>query len=229
MKYAGLRRLCAKATTSSDTAAVSTTEHFALDLIENYAPLCTLQLTGPRSRDTRLNLRRPGRFDVMLGVMQALEELGGELRTLSAGSSNAWFNKSRVARVIRAVVLRAIKHHSPDRPRRKPRNQSRHVAAILAIRVAEPLRELRLFQQYGRAALEFTAMTKLMNRLVEEVSRLPEAEQEAVAAWMLAELDADRDWDKLLASSEDLLSELAAEAIREDEAGLTKPLDPEKF
>ena len=62
-----------------------------------------------------------------------------------------------------------------------------------------------------------------------EVSRLPETEQEAVGAWLLAELESERRWDELFARSGDLLSELAAEAVREDEAGLTMPLDPEHF
>lgn len=43
---------------------------------------------------------------------------------------------------------------------------------------------------------------------------------------LLAELESERRWNDLFARSEGLLSELAAEAIREDEAGLTEPLDP---
>jgi hypothetical protein len=69
-------------------------------------------------------------------------------------------------------------------------------------------------------------MSKLLERAMAEVSRLPETEQEAVGAWLLAELESERRWDDLFARSGDLLSELAAEAVREDEAGLTLPLDP---
>jgi hypothetical protein len=72
-------------------------------------------------------------------------------------------------------------------------------------------------------------MGKLLQQAVAEASRLPEAEQEAVGAWLLAELESERRWDDLFARSGDLLSELAAEAIREDEAGLTMPLDPERL
>jgi hypothetical protein len=72
-------------------------------------------------------------------------------------------------------------------------------------------------------------MGKLLQQAVAEASRLPEAEQEAVGAWLLAELESERRWDDLFARSGGLLSELAAEAIREDEAGLTKPLDPERL
>ena len=45
--------------------------------------------------------------------------------------------------------------------------------------------------------------------------------------WLLAELESERRWDELFARSGDVLDEMAADAIREDEAGLTKPLDPD--
>jgi hypothetical protein len=50
----------------------------------------------------------------------------------------------------------------------------------------------------------------LLQKAVAEASKLPESE---------------RRWDELFAKSHDMLAEMAAEAIREDEAGLTKPLD----
>jgi hypothetical protein len=70
-------------------------------------------------------------------------------------------------------------------------------------------------------------MGRLLQKAVAEASKLPEPDQEAFGAWMLAELESERRWDALFAKSGDLLSELAAEAVREDEAGLTEPLDPE--
>jgi len=72
-------------------------------------------------------------------------------------------------------------------------------------------------------------MGKVLEQAVAEVSRLPEPEQEVVGAWILAELESERRWDELFARSPELLSEMAAEAIREDEAGLTEPLNPEKL
>ena len=72
-------------------------------------------------------------------------------------------------------------------------------------------------------------MGKLLQQAVEEASKLPEADQEAAGAWLLAELQSERRWDELFARSPELLSELAAEAIREDEAGLTEPLDFEEL
>jgi hypothetical protein len=72
-------------------------------------------------------------------------------------------------------------------------------------------------------------MGKVLEQVVAELSKLPEAEQEAAGAWILAELESERRWDDLFARSQDLLAEMAAEAIREDEAGLTEPLDPDKL
>jgi hypothetical protein len=72
-------------------------------------------------------------------------------------------------------------------------------------------------------------MSKVLEQALSELTKLPEAEQDAVGAWILAELESERRWDDLFARSPDLLAEMAAEAIREDEAGLTEPLDPEKL
>ncbi|PYQ29659.1 MAG: hypothetical protein DMF56_11910 [Acidobacteria bacterium] len=72
-------------------------------------------------------------------------------------------------------------------------------------------------------------MGKVLERAVSELSKLPEVEQETAGAWILAELESERRWDDLFARSENLLSQMADEAIGEDEAGLTEPLDPERL
>jgi hypothetical protein len=72
-------------------------------------------------------------------------------------------------------------------------------------------------------------MGELLQRAVAEAAKLPEAEQEAVGAWLLAELESERRWDDLFAKSQDMLLEMAADAIREDEAGVTQPLHPDDF
>ena len=64
---------------------------------------------------------------------------------------------------------------------------------------------------------------------MEEASKLPEKEQEAFAAWILAELESERRWDDLFARSQDVLAKMADEARREYHAGLTEPLDPDKL
>ena len=72
-------------------------------------------------------------------------------------------------------------------------------------------------------------MGKLLEQVITETSRLPEAEQEAFAAFMLAELESERRWDDLFARSQDLLATMAEEARQEYRAGLTKPLDPDEL
>ena len=72
-------------------------------------------------------------------------------------------------------------------------------------------------------------MGKILQQALHELTKLPEADQDAVGAWILAELESERRWADLFARSPDLLADMAAEAIHEDEAGLTEPLDPEKL
>ena len=72
-------------------------------------------------------------------------------------------------------------------------------------------------------------MSKLLEKAIAEASKLPESEQEAFGAWILAELESERRWDNLFARSQDLLSRMADEAHREYRAGLTEQLDPAKL
>jgi hypothetical protein len=72
-------------------------------------------------------------------------------------------------------------------------------------------------------------MSKLLEKVMTEASKLPEEEQEAFAAFMLAELESERRWDELFSRSQDLLAKMADEARREYRAGLTEPLDPDKL
>jgi len=72
-------------------------------------------------------------------------------------------------------------------------------------------------------------MTTLLEKAMAEASRLPEEEQDAFAAWILAELESERRWDDLFSRSQDVLAKMADEARREYRAGLTEPLDPGKL
>jgi|GEM_PF-344946 len=80
-------------------------------------------------------------------------------------------------------------------------------------------------RRFAWTLLESCIMSRLLQQAVAEASKLPEAEQEAVGAWILAELESERHWDYLFARSHDMLAEMAAEAIREDEASVTQPMD----
>jgi len=68
-------------------------------------------------------------------------------------------------------------------------------------------------------------MTKLLEKAFEEASKLTELEQNVLAKRLLDELVAEKNWEKAFAGSEDILSNLADEAIEEHRQGRTKPLD----
>jgi predicted amidophosphoribosyltransferase len=70
-------------------------------------------------------------------------------------------------------------------------------------------------------------MGRLLQKVIAETAKLPEEEQEAFAAFMLAELESEKRWDELFSQSQDLLARMAEEARREYRAGLTEPLDPD--
>ncbi len=68
-------------------------------------------------------------------------------------------------------------------------------------------------------------MTKLLEKAFKEASRLPEVEQNALAKWVMEELEAEGKWEKAFAASEDILDRLADEAILAHKQGKTKPLN----
>lgn len=70
-------------------------------------------------------------------------------------------------------------------------------------------------------------MTQLLERAYAEMVRLPEADQDAIAALILEELEDERKWQTSFAQSQDALARLAEEALAEHRAGRTKLLDPE--
>jgi hypothetical protein len=70
-------------------------------------------------------------------------------------------------------------------------------------------------------------MTQLLEKAFAKASQLPDAEQEAFARLMVAELESEQRWSDLFArpESEDLLERLADEALAAHRAGRTRPLD----
>jgi hypothetical protein len=67
-------------------------------------------------------------------------------------------------------------------------------------------------------------MTKLLEKAIEQIAKLPESEQDAVAAVLLEELASERRWTNAFAGSQEKLARLAQEALAEYEAGRTKTL-----
>ncbi len=68
-------------------------------------------------------------------------------------------------------------------------------------------------------------MTQLLEKAFRAAEALPEAEQDALAASILADLEDERRWTEAFARSPDVLSALADEARAEQRAGRTLPLD----
>ena len=72
-------------------------------------------------------------------------------------------------------------------------------------------------------------MTKLLERAVEKARKLPETEQDAIAALILEELEDEIRWGKSFARSQDALAKLAEEAMKEERAGKTEELNPDSL
>ena len=62
-------------------------------------------------------------------------------------------------------------------------------------------------------------MSSLLDRAVAEARKLPDAEQDAIAALILDEIEDDRRWDESLARSPGKLAALMARAAAQVEAG----------
>ncbi len=73
-------------------------------------------------------------------------------------------------------------------------------------------------------------MGKLLDRAIAEAHKLPEDEQEALAWWLLEEIESDRRWDELFSRPpSEALKRMAEEALEDYRAGRTEPLDPDKL
>lgn len=68
-------------------------------------------------------------------------------------------------------------------------------------------------------------MTKLLEKAFEVATKLPPDEQDALAAIVLDEISSEGRWDEVFAKSQDVLSALAQEAVKDYAAGKTTPLN----
>ena len=68
-------------------------------------------------------------------------------------------------------------------------------------------------------------MTKLLEKAFEVATKLPPDQQDDLAAIVLDEISSEQRWDEAFAKSQDVLSSLAQEALREYAAGKTTPLN----
>ena len=72
-------------------------------------------------------------------------------------------------------------------------------------------------------------MTTRLEQVFTEASKLSPKEQDALVDWVLAELRSEKKWDKLFASSQEVLSKLASEALAEHHSGQTQELNPDEL
>lgn len=70
-------------------------------------------------------------------------------------------------------------------------------------------------------------MTDLLEQAFAEASQLSPQQQDAIANWLLKELESDKRWDKSFCESQDALAALADEALAEHQKGDTQVLDPD--
>jgi len=79
----------------------------------------------------------------------------------------------------------------------------------------------------GEAVIWKKAVNKNpLKEAFQAASRLPEDEQEAVAASLLAEISSEEDWEARFTETQQALSALTREALDEHERGETEDLDP---
>lgn len=70
-------------------------------------------------------------------------------------------------------------------------------------------------------------MTELLEAVIAQLKTLPTDKQDAIATLILEELEEEQRWEDSFARSQDLLANLAAEAMAEYRAGKTQELNPE--
>jgi hypothetical protein len=69
----------------------------------------------------------------------------------------------------------------------------------------------------------------LLDEAYAAAKKLPEEEQEAIGAVLLAEIEDNRRWDELLAQPSEVIERMADRALENYRLGLTLPLDPESL
>jgi hypothetical protein len=70
-------------------------------------------------------------------------------------------------------------------------------------------------------------MTKLLEQALRAVADLPDAEQDALATAILAEVQGEEEWDRRFGASTGDLAHLADEALAEHRGRRSQPLDPD--
>ena len=80
-----------------------------------------------------------------------------------------------------------------------------------------------------QSILELTIVTDLLEEAFAKASRLPDDAQDAFARWLMDEIESERRWSQSFKTSQRQLANLAREALEEELAGRTEPLDPDRL
>lgn len=72
-------------------------------------------------------------------------------------------------------------------------------------------------------------MTPLLEKAIAELNKLPEAQQETMAQWILDELEDDAHWDQAFSNSLPQHEKLGKKALEDYHAGRTRELDPDEL
>jgi hypothetical protein len=62
---------------------------------------------------------------------------------------------------------------------------------------------------------KISTMSKLLERAIEEAHKLPENDQEAIGAWLLAETESERRWEELFSQPSAAIDRMAEEALEQ--------------
>ena len=68
-------------------------------------------------------------------------------------------------------------------------------------------------------------MTQALSAAVACAAKLPDEEQNVLAAIMLEEMESEQRWNALFSGSQNLLEQMASEAIQDFQAGRVQPID----
>jgi hypothetical protein len=68
-------------------------------------------------------------------------------------------------------------------------------------------------------------MTQALSAAVASAAKLPDEEQNVLAAILLEEMESEEHWSALFAGSQNLLQQMASEAIQDFQAGRVQPID----
>ena len=68
-------------------------------------------------------------------------------------------------------------------------------------------------------------MTQALSAAVASAAKLPDEEQNVLAAIMLEEMESEQRWSALFSGSQNLLEQMASEAIQDFQAGRVQPID----